>query len=162
MDNASPSKPSRLLRVVLILSLGFNLVIVGLVAGAAVSGRFSDNPPRSFDLSLGPFVRTLDQDSRREIGKEIRRSGGTQRFDMRGHMQEILVALQAEPFDADAFGALMERQNDHVAGVQSRARTALLSHLSQMTSAERADFADRLQEQMARPRSGRGPDRSGG
>lgn len=162
MDNVAPRKSNRLMRAVLILSLGLNFVIIGLVAGAAVSGRFSENAPRSFDLSLGPFVRTLDQDARRAIGREVRRSGGGQRFDMRGHMEQMLGLLRADPFDSAAFEALMERQNDHVAGVQSRARTALSQHISQMSVEERADFAARLQEEMSRPRSGRGQDRSGG
>lgn len=147
--------PSRLWRVVLVLSLALNLAVVGMVVGASVSGRFGDRPPRSFDFGLGPVARALEPRERRQIGLAMRRDGALRDMDLRGNAAEMIAALRAAPFDAGALQDLMAVQAERVTLLQRNAQAALLDQISAMSPERRAAFADRLQEELSRGRDRR-------
>ncbi|MDP5085133.1 MAG: periplasmic heavy metal sensor [Yoonia sp.] len=146
------AKPSRLWRSVLVLSLALNLAVVGVVAGAVISGRFGDGPPRSFDLGLGPVTRALTQDERREIGRALRRDRGLRSFDLRGRVSAMVAAIQAEPFDEAALRGLMAEHAARVSEVQAKAQDAFVDMISQMSPERRAAFADQLIQELSRDR----------
>ena len=155
MADVTKTGPSRVWRVVLVLSLALNLAVVGMIVGASVSGRFGDRPPRSFDFGLGPVARALEPRERRQIGLAMRRDGSLRDMDLRGNAAAMIAALRADPFDAGALRDLMAAQAGQMAALQSNAQAALLDQISAMSPERRATFADRLQEELSRGRDRR-------
>lgn len=155
------SRPSRLWRTVLVVSLALNLAVAGVVVGSAASGRLGKGPPRSFDLGLGPMARALDPQERRAIGRSLRQDRALRDLDLRGRVEQVIAVLQAEPFDPQAFRILLEEQAAKVAGLQTQAQDALLEQIIAMTPERRRAFAAHLTEEMARDRRS-GPRNSGG
>ena len=160
-DNAT-AKPKRLWRVVLVVSLALNLAVVGIIAGSIVSGRFGDGPPRSFDLGLGPMSRALEPKERRDIGRNLRENRVLRDYDLRGRIDGIVAALQAEPFDEAALRALLAEQASRVANVQVKAQDAFVAVVADMTPERRAIFAETLREELSKVRPPRERAPSGG
>lgn len=155
-------RPSRLWRIVLVISLALNLAVVGLVAGSAATGRFGEGPPRSFDLGLGPMARALDKDERRAIGRVMRQDRALRDFNLRGRVSGMVEALKAEPFEPDALRALMAEQASRVAQVQATAQSAFVDQIITMTPERRHAFADQLTQELSRARPARDRDRDEG
>ena len=107
MTEDKDKKPGGLrpgLRALLIGSLALNLVIGGLMAGAVLGNKQAgDRPPREGDV-LGAYTRALTKEDRREIGRSIREyhreQGGEGKLGPRKVLEDMLIALRAEPFDA--------------------------------------------------------------
>lgn len=154
-DRQTKPGPSRLWRIVLVGSLALNLAVAGLVVGAAVSGRFGDRPPRSFDFGLGPVALALDPAERRAIGGAMRRDGALRAGDPRRNAAAMVAALRAEPFDPDQLQDLMTAHNNQVATLQRKALAALMDQIIAMSPERRAAFADRLQQELSRGRDRR-------
>lgn len=149
-DKTPAAGPSRLWRIVLVLSLALNLAVVGVVVGAAASGRWGDGPPRSFDLGLGPLSRALAPEERRAIGRRLREDRSLRSFDLRERVNRVVATLQAEPFDPDALRGLLAEQNQRIATVQATAQEVILEQIIAMTPERRRAFADQLLEEMSR------------
>ncbi|WP_439154779.1 periplasmic heavy metal sensor [Yoonia sp.] len=148
-DNLTRPGPSRLWRAVLVLSLAFNLAVIGMVLGAGLSGRFGDRPPRSFDFGLGPLARALEPSERRAIGGAMRRDGALRAVDLRGNAQEVIAALRSDPFDPVRLETAMAAQMAQTAMVQRSAQEALLRQITAMSPQRRNVFADRLQQELS-------------
>lgn len=150
------TKPGRGLRIALFVSLAFNLLIVGVVAGGLASGRIGGDKPRvGFDL--GPIARILDQDARREIGREVRSNPQTRPLSMRQRRQdlaELVELLRAETFDADAVSAIFDRQREAGFRVVKGAQDAFVGFLSTAPLSDRIVYADRLEADISRMPSG--------
>lgn len=146
----TPQKKGRLWTVILVCSLALNLAVAGIVGGTLLSGRIGDGPPRSFDLGVGPVANALERDERRAIGRELRRNRVLRNLDPRGRAAEMLVVLQAEPFDREALRAIFAEQSNDLIRVQARAQDALLETIAAMTPERRAAFAAAVAEEMAR------------
>jgi len=164
---AAPTAPRRApvwMRVALVFSLAFNLLIVGIVAGAIVSGR-AGGPPRIVDLSLGPLTRALSDEDRAAIGEALRSRDGfrpprpVQRI---AAAREVKQALLAEPFDREALARLLDAQRSHAAEVFLAGQDVLLDRLEAMTPEERRAFADRLAEEYRKARRPGRRDGAGG
>lgn len=150
----STGGPQRAWRIVLVISLALNLVVVGVIVGAAVSGRFGDRPPRSFDFGLGPVARALEPAERRSIGRALRRDQALRGVDPRAHATGIIAALRADPFDQAAFAALLAAQTGRIAALQNKAQAVLVDQIAMMSPDRREIFADRLQAELSRDRTG--------
>jgi hypothetical protein len=149
---AAPTRPPRLLRIVLILSLALNLLVAGLVLGALLGGR-DRMPPHRVDVSLGPLGRALTPPDRLAIAAEVR---GRSEFrplapsERRRAMAETLAALRAQPFDPDALSAVLAAQRAAGTEALEIAQEVLVKRVSEMTAAERAALADRLETETRR------------
>lgn len=154
-------KPSRLWRIVFVISLAFNLAVVGLVVGAVASGRLGGGPPRAIDLGLGPVARVLEPQERRAIGFAIRRNTDLRRGDMRAQMALMIASLRQEPFDADALHDLITQQRARLGQVQDVAQDAFIAQIAAMSPERRAAFADALERELSAQRQPRDR-RSGG
>ena len=141
--------------MVLVLSLALNLAVAGMVAGSALSGRFGDRPPRSYDFGLGPVARALDPKERREIGMALRRDGALRELDLRGNAAAMIAALRANPFDPALLQDLMAAQAGQMALLQRNAQAALVDQITLMSPERRAAFADRLVDELSRGRDRR-------
>ncbi|MEL7099989.1 MAG: periplasmic heavy metal sensor [Pseudomonadota bacterium] len=159
MSDASKRRTPAWVRVLLALSLGLNLAVVGLVVGIAV--RFGGGPPprAAVDFAL-PYVRSLDPGDRRAIFRTVRQDltdAPTSRAARRAAYDSVVEALRAQPFDRDALEELVGGQADAAQRMQRAAQAAWLDTVSAMSDAERAAYADRVAEQVARRGKGKPP-----
>ena len=156
-DTPPPAAPRRApvwMRVTLVLSLAFNLLIVGIVAGALASGR-AGGPPRIVDLSLGPLTRALSDEDRAAIGEALRNREGfrpPRPVQRMAAARDLKQALIAEPFDRAELARLLDAQRSRAAEVFEAGQDALLDQLEAMTPEERRAFADRLAEEFLKAR----------
>lgn len=136
---------SRRVRFLLVGSLALNLLIIGLAGGAYLRG--GGQPPRGFELQLGPLSDALLPQDRRQIGRDIRRElgdTGHNRRDRRAAFEALIQAVAADPFDPDTLRTAIERQQNRQVMLQNVALEAFLGHLNQMSPEDRNAFASRL------------------
>ena len=148
-------KPSRLWRIVLVASLALNLAVAGVFVGAASSGRFKNGPPPNFDIGLGPLGRALAPEERRMIRRGLVQNRSLRDLNLRGRMNEVVAVLEARDFDAARFGQLMDEQIARTANLQETVQVVLIDVISDMTPERRADFAQKLKDEMSRMKSER-------
>ncbi|WP_224825848.1 periplasmic heavy metal sensor [Cognatishimia sp. MH4019] len=143
------SRAPRWMRVVLVLSLALNLLIVGAVVGAVSSGK--KGGPRMSDVSFGPYTAALSREDRRALRRAIRdRSDRPNRAAARENFQTFLNVLRTEPLDVAEMTRVFEAQGALAQARQAAGKTALLEHIAEMGAADRAAFADRLEEVLRR------------
>lgn len=153
---------SRTVRIVLAVSLAFNLLIVGIVVGALIGGgRDGGRGPAVDGAPQGAaFVRALDRADQRRIRRELGRAlraEGLDREAMRLDPQAVRAALTADPFDPAAVEALLARPVGAGARGHALGREILARRIAAMSAEERAAYADRVIEELSR--KGRRPPR---
>lgn len=155
-DAATPPRPRRLWRILLAVSLAFNLAIVGLAVGFAVrdDGRHT---LRGASATLGPIGAALSGPERRAVIREVR-----SQVDMRGartgsEVDEVVQALTVTPFDRTMLEAAFAEGKARRDAVVDVASMALVDYIAQMSDAERADLATRINDSRRKGKS-----RSGG
>lgn len=148
----------RWLRVALGISLGVNLLVVGLIAGAAYRFHGPQGGPRGAMHSYGtPYIMALPDDRRRAIFRNLRDTkadGGMTRAERRALYDQVVAALRTVPFEVGQVTQVLDQQRTATLRVQEAAQAAWLAEIAGMTDADRAAYADRLQELLSR-----GPDR---
>jgi uncharacterized membrane protein len=157
--------PRRWLRWLLVGSLALNLLVVGAVAGLGVAWMRGMGPEAGTRDVAWPYVAALTREDRRAVGRAIRAEMAAQGFtraDRRARYDEAVALLRAEPFDAGAFSELLGHQFAASARLQSAGREALAGRLGAMTADERAAYADRMEEALARGARSREGDRDKG
>lgn len=147
---------SRRLKIALGLSLALNLVVAGIVAGAAVRGFGHPPPPMVRDLGFGPFARALSPADREALMQAYREATPDMRDTMRAEVGALLAALRADPFDAAALQAALSAQDARARERLELGQRLLDERLLSFAPAERQAFADRLQEALTH-----GPGRDG-
>jgi len=136
--------------VVLVISLGLNILVIGLIAGAFLrEGKpIGFRPDRNIAaLGLRPYYRALDKKDRVELRKSARAQQGGFRSGakvMRAALLVVADRLEAEPFDLGAVKAELTSQADVIAGNISFGHKLLLEQISGMTREERKKMADNL------------------
>lgn len=151
-NTPAATKPRRIWKIVLALSLALNLAVAGIVVGSIASGRAGPDGPRSFDLGIGPMTRALTRQERRAIGQSLRESRALHDLNPRERIGGLVAALQADPFDPAVLQALLDAQSQKMDDVQMRAQAAFLALVTDMTPERRAEFAAQLREELSRPR----------
>lgn len=154
-----PSSKSRRMRWILIASLGVNLAIVGLVAGAALRGGYHDSDVRaramqSRDFGFGPYVAALEAPERRMIGRAfIGKAGRPDKAHnaAQAKFEAILDTIKADPFDVQALKSQMLMQLDDLAELQKIGADVITDHIAAMTPEARAAYAVRLDQALQRP-----------
>ena len=143
-DPFPPSRRTRVLRIVLAVSLALNLAVAGLAVGIALGGR-DGRPPRDFDMSLGPVARALAPEDRAAIREALKgRADLAARRGRGADLQALIAALAATPYDAQALRTALEAPAARAAQVQAAAARALADRIDAMTPEARADLARRL------------------
>jgi len=143
----------RSLRILLVASLAFNLLIVGIGAGAMISGQMGGRPGRGIDLSLGPLVEALEDADRRAIMGALRDGAHLRRppRELRSaELGAVVAALRADPFDPAAVAAPLDAARSRTLGMMGAGQQALIARIAAMTPQQRAAFADRLESGLAR------------
>ncbi len=146
--------PRRWLRWLLVASLGLNLLLLGLAAGAVLRG-----PPDRFGAgpALGYYAHALPDPYRRDLGRELRASRGDwapTRDALRDQRLAFAAALTADPYDQDRVEALLAEEQTFASSLGARARNLLAAQIARMDPEARAAFAERLRERPRHP--GRG------
>ncbi|WP_157968875.1 periplasmic heavy metal sensor [Tropicimonas sp. IMCC34011] len=159
-DTPAPSRRVPIwLRALLILSLALNLLVGGIVIGAALKDRH--RPARvEGELGLGPYLSAFgqrDREALRGAAAEGRAAFRADRREMRTTFAETIEALRADPFDPARLESLLARQGEIVDRGRKRGHAIMIERLSTMDAAERAAFADRLQQAIRRGPGRRGP-----
>ena len=158
---AEQGKPmSRGLKVLLFGSLALNLLIVGVVAGLALSGgpRKEARDARR-DANGLVLVRALPREARAELRARFdgkRADHGSTAEGGPPTKEDILSALRASPFDSAAFAALVSRQTRSMAERGRLGQEALVEQITEMTDDERSAYADNVEEAFSRRRAPRG------
>lgn len=145
-------------KILLALSLAVNLAIVGLVAGLLIRAPGplrGGGPGLSYAL---PYIVALDREDRRAVMGTVREDPDLpDRRDRRAQFDDMLAALRADPLDEDVVRAVLARQASGVARVQSVAQEAWLELVSGMSAAERAAYADTVEQVLKKgPRGKKG------
>ena len=150
-------------RILLGASLALNLLVIGLIAGAAWRhgggpGKGWHHAPPGLQSYAAPYVRALPREARRDLHRGLRREvGGAGRAERRALYAEMLAALRATPFDAAAVEAVLGTQRERVLALQAAGQARWLATVTAMTPEARARYADRLEEELRR-RPGRRKD----
>ncbi len=146
-------------KAILVVSLGLNLAVAGVVAGAWWKGY--DRGVHGHQRSVwnnGPFGRALTNEDRKILAEELRGQKGNgkalrgHRKAMRDNAQAITAALRAEPFDPVLLKSLFDEMSDLGRRQQNLGSEALYNRLIEMDASQRLGFADRFEEAMKRPR----------
>lgn len=167
------SKTPRWIKLVLVASLGLNIAVAGVVGGAllrADKGKDRAKLLQGRDFGFAPYITAFEEDERRELGRNfLRQSGGIKaaRDEVRTSFAMILQSLEADPFDAAQFEALLTAQQAALASRQGLGAALIAEKVAQMSTEERAAFAQRLEENLKRGPRRPGPngprgDKSGG
>lgn len=141
----------RKVKVLLFASLAMNLLIVGLVIGAAARFGGPDGPRHRGD----PLIRALGSAERLDVGRAIRDAQGGDRRAFRraigGAMEEVARSIEAEPFDAAAFEAAMARKSALLRRSRDAGEARLIEIITAMQGEERKAFAAALRSELERP-----------
>lgn len=159
------------LRALLFVSLAANVLVIGLVIGAVLDGPKDRKVPRT-DRIGGPMTFALTHDDRHAIGRELRREyrrDRPNRAQLQAEYQGVVAALRANPFQIETIQSSLQRQRDAANERLLLGHEILLKRIQSMTPQARADFADRMEEGLARDDkrgfrdgpSGKGPSKNG-
>lgn len=149
---AREANMTRWMRLVLVLSLGLNLAVLGVVVGMVLRGG-EHRPPRALDLSLGPITRALAPEDRRAVNMAVRQGPG-QRSSRQGRAAEraaLLAALRAEAFVPEALLALLSAQRGRADQWAQSGHEAFVARVAQMPYEARLELAERLEAELRRP-----------
>ena len=142
-------------RAVLIVSLALNLIVAGILLGAALDRAGPGRGEMRAAGPLAPLVRALPPEDRQAVLGALRRERAPQDLPPRGRGSAggpLLAALRAEPFDPLLVRRALQDQRRRGEARLSAAEAALATRLAEMTPAARAAYADALQEQLERRR----------
>jgi uncharacterized membrane protein len=140
----------RVLRVLLVISLGINLAIGGLALGIWTF----DKPRRPPSPDAVTFLSyALPKPHRDALRRELvsrRAELRSNRASMNHLRREMIRALKAEPFDINAVKEILQRQREAFLALGELAHSALLQRIAMLTPEERARYAAALKRQQRR------------
>ncbi|MCP5074791.1 MAG: periplasmic heavy metal sensor [Rhodobacteraceae bacterium] len=140
---------SKWVKPVLIASLAINLVVLGLVVGAAFGGHHRPGPGikapqgvRSYISAMTPEQREVfDQRSLHSLSGSIK----TLRKLRTGH-KDVMAAIVTAPFSEDNLRAAMDRQRGDVSAIMGEFQEELIVTLVAMSDEERMQYVERMKE----------------
>lgn len=149
-DSTTQTSPRRnWVRWLLILSLGLNLLIVGVVVGAVLRFSGPDHvraPSRSMGIAV---IRELPREDRRDMFRQAREASGLRRGTFDRDWQALIDLLQADQFDRSAAEAILARGTEARDRFERSLQGSLLDKLAAMSPQERSAYAQRLIEERA-------------
>lgn len=150
-DNQTAKSPMRRwIKYLLVASLGFNILIIGLVGGSVLRGGPPDRIMRDREISmlgLRVYFSALESDQQSELREKIaesRRDHKDGKVVFAAHLKSMADALSAEPFDLGEVETVLTTQAGLVRGNISSGHRLLLDHIDGLTKAERAAMAKSL------------------
>lgn len=153
-----PKKPRGWERVLLIASLGLNLLIAGAVVGGVATHERRAPPPN--DVSIGPFTEAFDKADRDALRKAVADQSTSFREMKRAldaDVVRLIEALRAEPWDEAVVRAVMSGMRERLEARSQIGEGLIFTRLEAMTTPERQAFAARLEKRMKRSFEDRPP-----
>ncbi len=158
MNESSSPRPRRSwLKPLLLVSLALNLVVIGALVGRTLA---PDHPRRGDGVAgpvrgvIGePFAHALDSGDRGVLHDKLagkRPHLQASRGRLRDLLNELFVALGAEPFRPDEVRRILREQRGVAEERQQLGETLLLERLEAMSPEERSAYADRLERSLRR------------
>ncbi|KUJ76752.1 hypothetical protein AVO45_09590 [Ruegeria marisrubri] len=148
MSDEKPKK-RRWVPILLGVSLALNLVVVGVIVGAAL--RFHGGERVRHTPGFGPVLyRALPEEDRQALRSRLHREHGEGSKEHEEDFRALTEALRAVPFDAGSVQALIDQQADERAAAHLALNRAWLDRVSRMTDDERREYADRIEEVIER------------
>lgn len=148
-------KSRRWERILLVVSLGVNLLVAGIVVGGLATHERRAPPPN--DVSIGPFTEAFDKADRAALRKAVADQSTSFR-DMKraldADVERLVEALKAEPWDEQVVRAVMSGMRERLEARSQIGEGLIFSRLEEMTTAERQAFAMRLEQRMKRSGEG--------
>ncbi|WP_456386875.1 periplasmic heavy metal sensor [Profundibacter sp.] len=137
----------RSLKILLAVSLGLNMLVIGAVGGMMYHGGPTGGAIGARAASFGPFTRALSHQDRRQIGQAMRDELGGFRENLpkvRAGFTALKEALSADVYDSVLVHRLVKQQQ--AAGLKRYqvGQRLLLERLDEMSQKERQTFAERL------------------
>ena len=152
MTHTENTGTGRIWKLVLVLSLGINLAIGGLVLGVWAF----DKPRRPASPDAVAFLTyALPKEHRDALREQMVSRRGELRAnraalgDLR---RQMIPALQAEPFDITVIEGILKQQRRHFLALGELAHSALLERIRQLSPEERAIYVESLKNQARRVR----------
>lgn len=163
-ENPGPSRRGRpWARWLLVASLGLNLLIVGMAAGAFLLGPRHPPPPPG--AAIWHYGKALPDPYRRALAQDLRASRGdwsSARDTLRGQREALAAALEIEPYDPAAVAAVLDREASLTVELATRGTGLLLAQISRMPPADRRAYAEALRRDRGpEGRDGKGPRHDG-
>lgn len=146
-----PGAP-RWMKVLLVVSLALNLLVVGAVVGAAVTGAGKWRGPGG-PGGAGALTHALSEADRKALRRQMVRTFMTERDGRaayRENMAELLVLLRAPEYDAAAVTERIAHVRTTFEARFQAGQTLLVDRLGDMSADERAAYADRLEAVLQR------------
>ncbi|MEL7258556.1 MAG: periplasmic heavy metal sensor [Pseudomonadota bacterium] len=151
---ATPRAP-RWMRVTLVVSLALNLLIIGALFGAALTGGGKWRGGGHGERLGGPLTRAFSEEDQRVLKRRMAMAFISERDAWRAHrttMKNLAEALRKTPYDAEAVQSEMGKIRDLLGQRFESVQTVLADHIAKMSDAERSILADRLEEEVRRRR----------
>lgn len=144
------SKTSKWVKILLVASLGVNLVVLGLYVGLATRHT---PPPNQFRAqeTVAFLTFALPDEPRREIRQDLleHRRELNRQLDMNnGIRRELLRALSDQPFDIDRVAELLGMERDQFVSMGELAHEALLREIGELSEAERDTFVAQVRKRV--------------
>jgi uncharacterized membrane protein len=145
----------RWMKITLVLSLALNLLVAGVVGGAMLRhGMRPGDPHPSARAHLGrAYVQALERGDRRALWSAMQ-AEQPDAAAPGADPDAVLRALRATPYDPAALRDIMVRQRQAGQARLRRGQRLLQERLTEMSDAERAAYADRLEGLVEGQRSG--------
>lgn len=142
----------RIMKIALVISVAFNLLILGVVVGALFHLRDGQGPRLRGLGPMTPFVVALDDDLRDSVRAELRQGDGDDRTELRTRFASVIDVIRAEPFDSTRLEEVFARQRTAANESQQAGEAVLIQAIAGMGAAERTAYADKLQRWMDKSR----------
>lgn len=138
------------MKILLIVSLGLNLAVVGLVIGMKVSHHGSRAIPYSGSAGMRALMHALPQEKRAEVRKYFHQNHKrklNKNNAAHGSLDTISAAIKAQPFDAKALDEAFNDQRKHIVSITQNAQQAFVAIIADMTDQERSAYVDNMKKQ---------------
>lgn len=147
--DARARRRTRILRIVLVVSLALNLLVLGVMAGGVMKVAQTQRASHSPDLRA--LWMALPETARRDMRPGNGERSGMQRDERRARAAQrqvaLLALLRAPEFDTQAFAEILMADHLERSARIARAHEALVEQISTLDATERAAMADRLHEE---------------
>ncbi len=144
------------MRALLVVSLGLNLAVAGMVVGTMV--RFGGPPNQArppLPITGAILYRELPSEIRKEMRSVLRGQPPEFRRAQRREVTELMGLLRADPVDQSAVMELMQAGEGRRSAFQRQVMENWVENVAEMTVQQRNDYADRVLEALEnRPRRG--------
>lgn len=159
-ENISPkSSTPRWIKFALIISLGLNLGIAGVLVGTVLRGPEARRSSVESPDGVAMLARAMPHSYQRELRESLR----TQRDNLRPDRQELknlrdrfITALRSEPFDINAVRETFAAQRRILDQVTTAGHASVIDQIEKMTAQDRELYIRRLLDRF-RPPSSRTP-----